>query len=188
MKILAIDPDTKGGFAVVSVLQGQKPVVHRSGLTGTKTRDDNGRWYYEPCLPNVMFAMVKEERPDALVIEGVFTSFNKGNQLLMKLGFGWETIGEMILLPSQIHRINARHWRKLVGLPTTGSKSGASRAAKKIQEMIALAAENLVDCIDPKKKHLREECVCQFEDSEADAVCMAVAFAMERGYQWARKE
>jgi len=182
MKILAVDPDRKGGFAIVSTLPGQKPVVLRSGLTGTKTRDDKGRWCYEPCTPNVMFAIIKKERPDALVVEGVFTSFNKGNQLLMKLGFSWEVIGDMILGDHKVHRMNARHWRKIVGVPTTGSKSGTSKAAKKIQEMIALAAENLVDCIDPRKKHLREEGVCQFEDSEADAICMAVAFARERGY------
>lgn len=168
MRVLAVDPDGAGGWALVSSV-GQKPVVLRSGLAGAPTATE-------------MVALVRECGPlDAVVIEEVPFLQRTGIKTLLRLAFKWETCASLVAGEDGVHRMSASTWRSTVGMPTKGSKSGSSKAAKELRKMVRAAANRLTLNVDPAKVSMREAREELYQDSEADAVCMALTWIYKNG-------
>lgn len=175
MRVFAVDPDSAGGWALVTS-SGPKPVVLRSGLAGAPTAAE-------------MIALVREcSLLDAVVIEQVPFMRRTGIDTLLRLGYRWETCASLVAGEDRVHRMAAVSWRKAVGMPTKGSKSGPSKAAKALRQMVRDAANTQTLNIDPRKAALRDAKEELYEDSESDAVCMAVTFIAKHGGLEAKEE
>ncbi len=168
MRVFAVDPDEAGGWALVSSV-GVKPVVLHSGLAGAPTAAE-------------MVALIRDcGHLDAVVIEQVPFMRRTGIDTLLRLAYRWETCASLVAGEDRVHRMAAVSWRKAVGMPTKGSKSGPSKAAKALRKMVRDAANTQTLNIDPRKADLREAKEDLYEDSESDAVCMALTWIMKSG-------
>jgi len=168
MRILAVDPDHVGGWAVVSVVAGgAKPVVHRSGVLGRQ----KGTFEDSPTAREIYDLISGLGHLDAVVVEYVSENKKTSPEVLRQLhemALRWVVVGELIV--GDVVRIQPQRWRSRTGVYHLGRKDA------KIKKAIRDAAHVLTESIDPKKAALREKGLNPYQDSESDAVCMAVAY------------
>jgi hypothetical protein len=172
MKILAVDPDSAGGWALVSCDSvGALKIVSRSAVEGL------AGCFAESPSSRAIYALIRDlGHIDVLVVE--YVSLNRGTSVevlrkLHEMAQRWVVVGE--LLVGDVARIQPQAWRNAVGLPARGRKTGALKKA--IRDIAARMTIN----IDPKKAALREKGLNPYQDSESDAVCMAVAYFLGQG-------
>lgn len=176
MRVFAVDPDRVGGWALVSSV-GPKPVVLHSGVL-------------EDATVSQKFALLMDFAKGAhVVIEYVFPGIMRGNDTLMRTGYEWEALAKLVVGEKNVSRMQAISWRKSVGLPTKGKKSGSSKAANDLRVAVRLAAMALTENVAANKAELRQIKGAElYQDSESDAVCIAVAYFAKQEKQDAVEE